>query len=459
MGGVPLLPSAVLLALVSTASEGSGKVADASNEAARTRGAAVSESGELAAFLQMDPEEQFDLEAINSIDTQAMLEEAGGEKRVLREVVRTAEALLPRVRAETEDPILVSAILRKKTFDWYLSSPSDRSWVEYIPLRWGGIFFESRVPGGRLSRKLSTRLTGLINQCVKASGAGTFLRAGVTGLFRGSATIKASMLQFGLGSKRPRFTQQVAQAYLDDLAATGRNGDQPLPLEHLSDLARRNGSAEVNMTLVELFHRDAAGTLTVLDPRFHPGMNALIIRVVPPKASDDASTYDLVQTDGRPSRESGALDDATTETGPGSPWERQDLTKKDWLALFRSLEKRKARLDRPPRENSRDRESYLGLRELVLSDSAVRTAFLAVHWKGKPGGLALLCQLLSDGTLEPDVETDGDYLEAELDHLDKGHADRRSKEGQWKLGHGWTVVREVAEGNVRTYRANGKSGD
>src|SRR5207245_10023045 len=93
-----------------------------------------------------------------------------GDKRVLREVFRTAQALLPRVRAETEDPLLVSAILRKKTLDWYRRSPTDPNWAEYMPLRVGGIFYESRVPGGRLSRNLSAQLTIPITECVPASG-------------------------------------------------------------------------------------------------------------------------------------------------------------------------------------------------------------------------------------------------------------------------------------------------
>src|SRR5216117_2888104 len=269
----------------------------------------------------MNPEEKFDLEAVNSIDTRALLEQARGDKHVLREVIRTAEALLPRVRAETEDPILVSGILRDKTLDWYRRSSTDRTWTDTVPLRWGGMFHESRVPGGRLSRKLSVRLTGLINQAVEASGAVAFLRAGVAGIFRGSAMM-AKMVTFTLGSKRPRLTQQVAQAYLDDLASTARRGDAFLPLERLSDLARRNGSSEVSMTLADLFTHDAVNVLTVLDPRFHPGMSALTIRVVPPKNPDDAATYDLVQAGGGPARETRATETATTEPVPSSPWER-----------------------------------------------------------------------------------------------------------------------------------------
>ncbi len=455
---VPALASALLLALVSPAQGESGRAGGGSKANVVIRRATLSEPSELEAFLQMTPEEQFDIEAINSIDWHVLVREAREEKRLLRDVVRTAEALLPRVRAETEDPLLVGAFLRNKTLDWYRKSPSDASWREYMPIRWGGVFHESRVPGGRLSRKLSTRLVSLINECVKAAGAGAFLRAGFTGLFRGSATM-ARTVQFGLGSRRPRLTQQVAQAYLDDLACNAREADQPLPLERLSELARRVNSAEVNITLADVFRQDGPGSLTVLDQRFHPGLNTLTLRVVPPKNPEDACTYDLVQANGQLPQGSGATVDPTTEASAGSPWEREDLTNKDWLEILKSLQKRRARLGPPPRENSRDRESYLGLREFVLSDPTARKAFLAVRWRGKPSGLGLLCRLLSDGTLVPDVETDGDYLEAELDHLDKEASDRRAKDGQWNIGHGWTVVREVAPGNIRTYRVNGKSAD
>src|SRR5947199_5432546 len=458
MGGVLFPASAVRMALGSKAPEEGGKAPASSKATGRAKGSEVTEPTELEKFLQLNPLEKFDLEAINSVDAQVLVGEARENKRVLREVLRTAEALLPRVRAETEDPLLVSAILRSKTLDWVRRSPSDSSWAETMPLRWGGIFYESRVPGGRLSRKLSTRLANLIALCVEASGTVAFLRAGVAGIFRGSAMM-AKMVQFGLSSKRPRHVQQVAQAYLDDLASSRCVGKQPVPLERLSDVARRNGTAEVNITLVELFSQEGTGTLMVLDPRFHPGMDPVAIRVVPPKTQDDAATYDLVHSGVRAIRESGHSNEAPNEASPASPWERSDMTKKEWLGMFKALEKRKERLWAPPRENSRDRESYIGLRDLLLADAAVRRAFLAVHWKGRPSGLAILCQLLSAGTLVPEFDTDADYLEAELEHLGQGHADHRSKDGQWKLAHGWTVVREAADGNTRTYRANGKSAD
>src|SRR2546429_5932008 len=254
------------LALLPPLSEEASKTAVGAKRTAKALGTSRSEPPALEAFLQMNPEDKFDLEVVNSINMHAVLEQARGDKHILHQVVRTTEALLPRVRAETEDPILVSGILRDKTLDWFRRSPTDRTWTETAPLRWGGMFHESRVPGGRLSRKLSIRLAGLIGQCVDAAGTMAFLRAGVTGLFRGSRMM-AKAVQFSLGSKRPRFTQQVAQAYLDDLAANPRNGDYALPLERLGDFARRNGSSEVNMTLAEAFAPEAAGLLSVLDPR------------------------------------------------------------------------------------------------------------------------------------------------------------------------------------------------
>src|SRR5438128_976440 len=314
MGCVPFAASAVLLALVSTAPEEKEKSPVPSKAASRAKGSPVTGPTELEKFFQLNPEEKFDLEATNSIDAPTLVEEARGDKRILRDVLRTAEALLPRVRAETEDPLLVSAILRSKTLDWVRRSPSDSSWAETMPLRWGGIFYESRVPGGRLSRKLSVRLTLLINQAVEASGAVAFLRAGFSGIFRGSAMM-AKMVQFSLGSKRPRLTQQVAQAYLDDLAASPRNGDRPLPLSRLSDFARRNGSSEVSMTLAELFTAEGTSLLTVLDPRFHPELSSLSIRILSARNQEEGATYDLVQGGAHASGSSAAGEGAAMDAG------------------------------------------------------------------------------------------------------------------------------------------------
>jgi len=457
MGGVTSLASVVVLALIPPREEAK-KEPNGSTPNVVVRRATVTGTSELKAFLRMNPEEGFDLEVINSIDTHGLIKEARQDKQLLREAVRTAEALLPRVRAETEDPLLVGAILADKTLAWYRKSAADPDWAEFTPLRWGGIFHDSRAPGGRLRRRLSTRLVELINECVNASGTTAVLHAGFSGMFRGSKNVK-SVVQFALGSKRPRLTQQVAQAYLDDLAANPRSGDQSVPLEHLSDLARRTNSAEVNNTLAEIFHPENNRSLVVLDPRFHPGMKAVTIHIVPAKNSEEASTYDLLQKEAGKTSDSGGTHDNGEDAAPSSLWDRQGLTGKDWLKLLKSFEKRKARLDAPPPENHRERGSYLSLRDLLMSDASARKAFLAVHWRGRPSGLPLLARVLSQGTLIPEADTDGDYLEAELDHLDPHPAGGAANVGSWTIGHGWTVIREIRPGAVRVYSAAPPSAD
>ncbi len=451
------MASALFLALLPQ-NEEAKKESKSSTGNAIVERATVTGRSELRTFLRMNPEEEFDIEAANGTDMHILMKEARTDKRLLRATVKVAEALLPRVRAETEDPLLVGKILADKTLAWYRKSGADPDWAEFAPLRWGGIFYESREPGGRLRRKLSTRLVDLINECVNAAGTTAVLRAGFSGMFRGAKSVKTAA-QFALGSKRPRLTQQVAQAYLDDLAANPRNGDKPIPLEHLSDVAKRNGTADVNNTLTEIFHAESTRLLTVVDARFHPGMHTLALQVVPAKNPEDPSTYDLIQTVPGRARETGAAEAVATEPVSTSPWDRQGLTDKEWLKILKALEKRKARLDPPPAENHRERESYLVLRELMLTDASARKSFLTVHWKGRPSGLVLLTKLLSQGVWLPEADTDGDYLEAELDHLHRQQGGKASGEGTWSIGHGWTVAREIRQGAARAYTARAASAD
>ena len=420
-----------------------------------TRGATAVESGGLEVFLQMNAEEGFDLETLNSLDTRALEREARGEKRILREVMQKVEELMPRLHSETEDATFIGSILRAKTLYWYHHSPSDPDWAEKMAPRWGGIFHESRVPGGRLSPTLSTRLENLHMECEKASGWAVALsrvQARAESLIARVPLFKVLLR----GSKRPLqpLMPQVAQAYLDDLAARGRSGDRHLPMERLSRLARRIGSPEMNFTLGVLFPQDGGEPFVVLDPHLHVDIEGVMISPPPPRVVGDAITYEIVPAKGSLPLPSGAPGGETTEASSPPLWDRKEITKDDWNGLFGLLQKQKARLDPPPIENYRNRESYLGLRELILEDSEVRTAFRAVHWRGKPSGLALLDELLCEGTFAPEVETDCDYLEAELTHLETGDPDQRPVDGRWNLGHGWTVVRGLAPGDVRTYRAD-----
>jgi len=399
-------------------------------------------STEVRAFLQMNAQEGFDLEALNSFDVRDLEREAARDKDVLRDVMQQVETLMPRVRSETETTTLAGAILRNKTLDWYRRSPYP-GWAEKMAPRWGGIFFESKVPGGRLSTKLTLRLSNFHAECARASGWwGSILRS------RGLAKLVVSALKRPMEPLMPH----VAQAYLDDLAANRRTGDRPIGLERLSEVARHIGSPEMNRLLAELFPHEGVGPVIVLDPRYHPDIGGVAIRPPSPKAVGDAITYALTHTKISHTRDGGEADVASTEAGPIATWERGDITGKDWLVMLGQFQRRKERLDPPPIENYRNQESYLRLRELILADSSALSAFMAVHWKGRPSGLALLAQLLSEGGLTPEAETDGDYLEGELGHIERGDPNHRPKDGRWKLGHGWTVARKVS-GNERTYVA------
>src|SRR5256714_14410574 len=116
------------MALLPPVSEEVSKPAVGPKRTAKALGPSRSEPPALEAFLQMNPEDKFDLEVVNSINMRAVLEQARGDKRLLHQVVRAADALLPRVRAETEDPILVRGIPRDQTLHWIRRSPTDRPW-------------------------------------------------------------------------------------------------------------------------------------------------------------------------------------------------------------------------------------------------------------------------------------------------------------------------------------------
>jgi len=420
-------------------------------------GVALAEPTDLGMFLAMNAEEGFDLEELNAIDLRALQKEARGDKALLREVMQKVAELLPRVHSETGVPALAGAVLRNKTLQWYLASPSDPEWPTKMVPRWGGIFAESRIPGGRLSPALSTRLASLHSECAKTNGwAVAFARIQVrAGALFGRMSLIPSLLLRSKRSFQP-IVPQVAQAYLDDLAARRRASDAPLPMERLSRLGRRMGPMELNVMLGELFPQEGAESFVVLDPHLHPDTEGVMVRPPPPKASGDEVTYELVRPNAPlPIGSAGG----STVVAPTSPWHRQDLTVEEWRGVLGALEKSYGKLDPPPIDDYRSRPSYLALREFILDDPSACTSFRAVRWRGRPTGLVLLSQLLAQGTLAPEVETDGDYLEAELSHIEKGDPDQRPTDGHWNLGHGWTIVRETAWGNLTLYRANRPTAD
>ena len=168
MGILSPVTLAALLTFVPRHVEDTG-AAHSAHPGRTPKASAFPDPGDVEAFLQMNPEDRFDIEVINSIDFQTLVEQAVRNDSLSRRVVRMTKALMPRIQAETEEAALVGAFLRAKTVDWYRRSPSP-GWVATMPFRWGGIFYDSRVPGGRFSRKLSVRVANLYMECAKASG-------------------------------------------------------------------------------------------------------------------------------------------------------------------------------------------------------------------------------------------------------------------------------------------------
>ena len=57
------------------------------------------------------------------------------------------------------------------------------------------------------------------------------------------------------------------------------------------------------------------------------------------------------------------------------------------------------------------------------------------------------------------MDTDADYLEAELDHLAQQPGNSGSADKGWAIGHSWKVNRTVGADSVRAYTASGPSAD
>src|SRR2546428_11922534 len=174
MGPQPLILVAGLITLVLGVYVGRGRVSGgkALDPGELKKARKPRRSTETKEFLNIDSQEGFDIEALNSIDIRVLTKEAPADKELAREVMAKIESLILRLRSETEDPAHAGAILRNKTLDWFRRSPSDPDWPAAMAPRWGGIFHESKVPGGRLSTKLTARMATLHADCAKVSGWG-----------------------------------------------------------------------------------------------------------------------------------------------------------------------------------------------------------------------------------------------------------------------------------------------
>jgi hypothetical protein len=414
----------------------------------------------LETFLALDSAEQFDIQALNRIQLAPLIQEATGNPELLSLLAVRSEALMERVKREVDDPLSAGALLREFALAWYRHSPDDASWTETAQDRWGGIFAESRVTGGKLHPWLNMRLWSILQQALRGQSVRHRVRRGLSRSHPAEAAVSRTATQ--------QIQAEVAQAFVDDLASQPRKSDAGLPLVRVSELAVRRQVATVNDMLALLFSSSGNGPFVVLHPNRYPDCDELQIRPPTGTASGAALAFSLVTPKGarKGAGRSATQDhadgsDAASATAAGgggeeeadaaSIWEVKSASAALWHSVLEDSHREKRRLDAPPKDY-RTRQPYTILRDLLLVDPELRKAFLAVKWRGRPAGLPLLIGLLQKGAIAPEVATDHEYLDAELGELSQGDPQFIPEGGTWKFP-GWTVVREGSHQEGYRYRA------
>jgi len=405
----------------------------------------------LAEFLQTDPMERFDIQALNTLRLPGLIEAARGDPTLLASIVRQTEVLILRVKQEVDDSLSAGAFLRDQVLRWYIESPGDTEWTTRTPEQWAGLFAESRVSGGRLEPWLNVRLWSLRKQASRAGPLGLRVKRGLTRDRRVENSVSRTPSQ--------QIRAEVAQAILDDLATHVRAGDSAVPLVRLSELAVRRQVPTVNDALALLFSAPESGPFVLLHPNRYPECDETLIRPPTAGASGAALAYSLVV--GRASRKNagrgrGTSDPVLELSEPGrgdrsaadevdevdatTIWETDAVEPGTWRRVIKERRRERHRLDPPPKD-CRGLPAYTVLRNLLLDDADFRQAFLSVKWRGRPSGLPLLSSLLQKGTLAPEVVTDYEYLEAELGDIVQGDPQWHPADGRWTV-RGWAIVRE-----------------
>jgi hypothetical protein len=390
-------------------------------------------------FLSQDPDREFDLEALNVFDYDALATAANADRSRRSQANEKAESLQRRLMTDVADINTLDDILRDRLVLWYRDSPHDPLWGARQPDRFAGLVAESRTAGGARTAALTDR----IGQLREA-----------TAPFEGPARRAFKQLrQAGEGEAAAvkALPAQTVQAVLDDIAATPRTAEaeDSLPLLRLSELAVKASTAAVNTALADLFKADARGPFVILHPSRFPDFEFVLIRPPPPRAAGAAIAYELVCAP--PSADPASAGAAQASAVPGiasgatpafadDPWSNPDITLEAWAATLTEFERRRDRLPAPASDFRRS-PAYFTLRKLVVDDPSARRTFLAVKWRGKPPGIGLLAQLLADKQLTPEVETDAEYLDAELSDIERGDPNWRPASPAWTIAPGVHATR------------------
>jgi hypothetical protein len=410
---------------------------------------------EIGEFLATDPTDRFDIQTVNRLRLAGLVLGAGEDRQVLSAISDRAAALMARVKQEVDDPLNAGAFLRERVLEWYRESPQRDAWAEEAPGRWGGLFADSRQSGGRLLPWINVRLRAVREEAMGTGRVASILRQRLRRDRKDQALVARTTHQ--------QIVAEVAQALLDDIAGRRREPGAPFPLVHLSELAMRRQVATVNDVLGLLFSSPEMGPFVVLHPNRYPDCEELEVRPPSPNATGAALAYSLVA--GRAGRRGtgrgGASGEGAGETGGGgeatldendldgsSVWEAESVTPEAWRRIAEGRRRERRRLEAPPKDY-RSRAAYEPLRDLLLQDPEFRKLFLSVRWRGRPAGLPLLATLLQKGKFAPDVATDHEYLDAELEELRGGEA---GEPDVWRFG-GWTVRREGGHAEGFRYAA------
>ena len=432
----------------------------------------------ITAFLKTNRTEKFDIQMLNALPLSTLFEEARGDRSLFAAAADRAEDLMARVKHETDDPVSAGSFLRGQVRRWYIESVQAPDWATVTPPRWAGLFADSRVHGGHLRPWLNHRLWTFREHAIRAGPIGKKLKRKLAG------DVEAETAVMRDGPEQIR--AEVAQALLDDLSAHPREPGVPLPLVALSELAVRRQVVTVNEALGQLFSVPDSGPFVLLHPNRYPDCEEMVIRPPVPRARGAALAYTLGP--GRPSpktvvrerREEGpiverasrpppppvaAMRSAPAPVSADAPleeawdagldsetiWQADSVTGPTWSHLIDETRESRGRLSAPPTD-FRARPAYAGFIGLLLDDPEFRKGFLAVRWRARPAGPTLLASLLSTGSLEPEVSTDHEYLEAELGELTQLNLATKTSEDHW-TARGWAITREGSHRDGFRFRA------
>jgi hypothetical protein len=404
----------------------------------------------------MDADGRFDLFGLNALNLADVLREAQlADHETLHRLSKEAELLLPRVREETTSREQVARLVRLLAERWYLESPASPSpptrppWKAWATAAWGGLFYETRVPGGSRTPRLADRLLGVVE-----GKAGLHLPRWHL-LFGGAPAEDPSPT---LNGRPPDevLILRVAQSILDDLAESPRGDAATLVLPRLTDLSESTSLRDVNAALQALLPTYDPDSFLLLDPIRTPGVALGTLRWPSERANSAGSAYQLEFMASDADDPASAASDGT-DGPPGSlrfylpKWYGPGRTRPEWIDILGAMSEKQARLPPPPSADCRQNAGYRSLRSALVSGAPATDLFDQVCWKGRPRDLPILNRLLKEGSYVPDEDTDSGYLEAELNDLTTGDPRRGGENGIWKLDGGKVVRRQVGPGGSPRY--------